>query len=51
MFLQPTNGHYTGTKHEFRKVQTIDLMAARDIASVLSSKHTKVWKSLWKQRW
>ena len=26
------NGHYTGTKHEFRKVQTIDLMAARDIA-------------------
>jgi len=26
-------GHYTGTKHEFRKVQTIDLMAARDIAS------------------
>jgi len=27
------NGHYTGSKHEFRKVQTIDLMAARDIAS------------------
>ena len=27
------NGHYTGTKHEFRKVQTIDLMAARDLAS------------------
>ena len=26
-------GHYTGSKHEFRKVQTIDLMAARDIAS------------------
>ena len=26
-------GHYTGTKHEFRKVQTIDLMAARDIES------------------
>ena len=26
-------GHYTGTKHEFRKVQTIDLMAARDIAT------------------
>ena len=25
-------GHYTGSKHEFRKVQTIDLMAARDIA-------------------
>ena len=25
-------GHYTGTKHEFRKVQTNDLMAARDIA-------------------
>ena len=25
-------GHYTGTKHQFRKVQTIDLMAARDIA-------------------
>ncbi len=27
------NGHYTGTKHEFRNVQTIDLMAARDLAS------------------
>ena len=26
-------GHYTGTKHQFRKVQTIDLIAARDIAS------------------
>ena len=26
-------GHYTGTKHEFRKVQPIDLMAARDIAT------------------
>ena len=26
-------GHYTGTKHEFRKVHTIDLMAARDIAA------------------
>ena len=26
-------GHYTGTKHEIRKVQTIDLMAARDIAT------------------
>ena len=26
-------GHYTGTKHEFRKVQTINLMAARDIAA------------------
>ena len=27
------NGHYTGTQHEFRNVQTIDLMAARDIAA------------------
>ena len=27
------SGHYTGTKHQFRKVQTIDLMAARDIAA------------------
>ena len=27
------HGHYTGTKHEFRKVQTIDLTAARDIAT------------------
>ena len=26
-------GHYTGTKHEYRNVQTLDLMAARDIAS------------------
>ena len=27
------NGHYTGTKHEFRNVQTLDLMASRDLAS------------------
>ena len=27
------NGHYTGTQHEFRNVQTIDLMASRDLAS------------------
>ena len=27
------NGHYTGTKHEYRNVQTLDLMAARDIAA------------------
>ena len=27
------NGHYTGTKHEYRNVQTIDLMASRDLAS------------------
>ena len=27
------NGHYTGTKHEYRNVQTIDLMASRDVAS------------------
>jgi len=27
------NGHYTGTKHEYRNVQTLDLMAARDVAS------------------
>ena len=27
------NGHYTGNKHEFRNVQTIDLMASRDLAS------------------
>ena len=26
-------GHYTGTKHEYRNVQTIDLMASRDLAS------------------
>ena len=26
-------GHYTGNTHEYRNVQTIDLMAARDIAS------------------
>ena len=26
-------GHYTGTKHEYRNVQTLDLMAARDVAS------------------
>ena len=26
-------GHYTGSKHEFRKVQTIDLMASKDLAS------------------
>ena len=27
------NGHYTGTKHEYRNVQTLDLLAAQDIAS------------------
>ena len=27
------NGHYTGTKFEFRNVQTLDLMASRDLAS------------------
>ena len=32
-------GHYTGTKHEFRKVQTIDLMAARDIATDFCQAH------------
>ena len=26
-------GHYTGSKHEFRKVQTIDLMASKDLAA------------------
>ena len=30
---QTYQGHYTGTKHEFRNVQTIDLMASRDLAS------------------
>ena len=29
---QTYQGHYTGTKHEFRNVQTIDLMASRDLA-------------------
>ena len=38
-------GHYTGTKHEFRNVQTIDLMASRDLApSFLSSKYFKIWQ-------
>jgi len=27
------NGHYTGNTHEYRNVQTLDLMAARDVAS------------------
>ena len=27
------NGHYTGTQHQFRNIQTIDLMASRDLAS------------------
>ena len=27
------NGHYTGSSHEYRNVQTLDLMAAQDIAS------------------
>ena len=26
-------GHYTGTTHEYRNVQTLDLMAARELAS------------------
>ena len=43
MFQEHIKVHYTGTKHEFRKVQTIDLMAARlDIATfwILSSKYS-----------
>ena len=44
-------GHYTGKSHEFRNVQTIDLMASKELASgFLSGKHTEVWKSVWKQR-
>ena len=27
------SGHYTGTTHEYRNVQTIDLMAAQELAS------------------
>ena len=27
------NGHYTGDTHEYRNVQTLDLMAARSLAS------------------
>ncbi len=30
---QTYNGHYTGTTHEYRNVQTIDLMASRDLAA------------------
>ena len=30
---QTYKGHYTGNSHEFRKVQTIDLMASKDLAS------------------
>jgi len=30
---QTYQGHYTGTKHEFRNVQTLDLMAAKELAS------------------
>ena len=30
---QTYQGHYTGTKHEFRNVQTIDLMASKDLAA------------------
>jgi len=26
-------GHYTGTQHEYRNVQTLDLMASKDLAS------------------
>ena len=26
-------GHYTGNSHEYRKVQTIDLMASKDLAA------------------
>ena len=28
-------GHYTGTTHEYRNVQTLDLMATRDLASAV----------------
>ena len=30
---QTYHAHYTGTKHEFRNVQTIDLMASKDLAA------------------
>ena len=30
---QTYQGHYTGTKHEFRNVQTIDFMASKDLAA------------------
>ena len=30
---QTYQGHYTGTKHEFCNVQTIDLMASKDLAA------------------
>ena len=26
-------GHYTGTQHEYRNIQTLDLMAAQELAS------------------
>ena len=29
-------GHYTGNSHEYRKVQTIDLMASKDLAASFS---------------
>ena len=32
-------GHYTGNSHEFRKVQTIDLMASKDLASGFCQAH------------
>ena len=30
---QTYQGHYTGTQHEYRNVQTLDLMASKDLAS------------------
>ena len=30
---QTYQGHYTGKSHEFRNVQTIDLMASKELAS------------------
>ena len=32
-------GHYTGNSHEFRKVQTIDLMASKDLAASFCQAH------------
>ena len=49
MYQELIKGHYTGKSHEFRNVQTIDLMASKELASgFLSGKHIEVWKSVWK---
>ena len=42
-------GHYTGTTHEYRNVQTIDLMASRDLAADFCQANILKYGSRWRE--